>query len=238
MLDTISEKPKPARIYVDDIEKPEFCIVSYHHLLFIGGQLTQQCLDYLSNDILTTEFRSSNPIVFMIYPNEAWGNALKELFAGNCNQYERSLYSCKPEAINGLSSVESIFEVTSELMKSNTENLGMIIEEVVSTGTYDDMEDYLYRGIGYTPIIDNKVCGFCTSEYPSKDAVAIGIEVIEEYQRKGYAKTMAKAFLFKAAQRSLKVYWECWKNNLASANTALACGFEKVSDYPILFVRL
>lgn len=238
MLDTISENPKSARIFVDDIEEPKCCMVSYHHLLFMGGELTEENLNYLSSNILTMEFRSSKPIVFMIYPNEAWQDALKAIFQENCRQYERSVYSCKPEALDGLPSSNNIFQITAELMKSDTDNLEMITEEVISTGTYEDMEDYLTRGIGYTPIIDNKVCGFCTSEYPSENAVAIGIEVAEEYQRKGYAKAMTNAFLYKAAKRGLTVYWECWKNNIASANTALACGFEKVSDYPILFVKL
>jgi RimJ/RimL family protein N-acetyltransferase len=135
-------------------------------------------------------------------------------------------------------SYDSIVEITSELMNSTTCNLGMITDEIIGTGTYNNMEDYFARGIGYTPVINNKVCGFCTSEYPSKDAIAIGIEVLEEYQRQGYAKSMTKLFLNKAAQRGLTVYWECWKNNMASVNTALSCQFERVADYPILFVRL
>jgi hypothetical protein len=45
------------------------------------------------------------------------------------------------------------------------------------------MEDYFIRGIGYISVINNKLCGFCTSEYPSKDAIALGIEILEECQR-------------------------------------------------------
>lgn len=89
----------------------------------------------------------------------------------------------------------------------------MIKNEVLSTATYDDMEDFFSRGFGFAPVIDNKVCGFCTSEYPSENAIAIGIEVLKEYQKQGYARAMTQAFLNKAAQRNLDVYWQCWKDN-------------------------
>lgn len=238
MLDTIYENPKLGKIFVDDVDNPNSCILSLKHLLFFGGDLTQDCLSFLSEEILTENIRDNGSVFYMIYPDKAWENALKELFHERCIQYERSLYRWKLKCIDKLPCCDNILEITTDLMNSTTHNLDMITDEIISTGTYDNMEDYLIRGMGCTPIINNKVCGFCTSEYQSKGAVAIGIEVLEEYQRKGYGKAMTKTFLCKAAQRRLTVYWECWKNNIASVNTALSCGFEKVEDYPILFVKL
>lgn len=238
MLDTLSENPKLGRIFVDDVDNPNSCIVALKHMLFFGGNPSQDCLIFLANEILTGEARKYQHVFFLIYPDETWKNALKDLLPSNYFQYERSLYRWEPEDINKLPSCDNITEITAQLMNSTANNLDMIVDEVVSTGTYDRMEDYLMRGIGYTPIINNKVCGFCTSEYPSEGAIAIGIEVLEEYQRQGYAKAMTKAFQYKATQRGLTVYWECWKNNIASASTALSCGFQKVADYPILFVKL
>lgn len=235
MLDTLCENPILGKTFVDDVDNPNTCIISFHHLLFFGGNLTQDCLNFLSNDILPEYIRNN---LYMIYPNEAWKNALNGLLPGNCSEYERSLYMHKLECIDTLQCCDNIVEITSQLMNSSANNLDMITNEVIPTGTYNNMEDYLMRGIGYIPIINNKVCGFCTSEYPSKSAIAIGIEVLEEYQRQGYAKAMTKVFLSRATQRGLTVFWECWKNNIASVNTALSCGFEIVADYPILFVKL
>lgn len=238
MLDTLCENPKLGKTFVDDVDTPNTCIISFHHLLFFGGNLTQDCLSFLSNDILPEYMRNNQHVLYMLYPNEAWKNALKGLFPGNCSEYERSLYCHKLEFIDKLPCCDNVVEITSELMNSTANNLDMITNEVIPTGTYNSIEDYLMRGIGYTPIINNKVCGFCTSEYPSKSAIAIGIEVLEEYQRQGYAIAMTKAFLYRAKQRGLTVYWECLKNNIASVNTALSCGFEIVAHYPILFVKL
>lgn len=237
MLDTLNENPKLGCFFVDDEVTPNSCIIRFNHWLFFGGNPSEDCLRFLSSEIITDAVRDSGHVFYMLYPDEACKNALMELFSDHFNQYERSLYRIKPEYIHKMPQHETIVEITPELMNSTTENLEMITNEILPTGTYDSMQDFFTRGFGYTPVIHNKVCGFCTSEYPSKGAIAIGIEVLEEHQRQSYAKTMTKAFLNKAAQKGLTVYWECWKNNFASSNTALSCGFEKVADYPILFVR-
>jgi len=49
---------------------------------------------------------------------------------------------------------------------------------------------------------------------------------------------LTNAFLEKTTERNLNVFWECWKNNAPSVQTALKCGFEKVADYPVLFVNM
>lgn len=240
MLDTYCENPGLGKAFVDNDENPATCILSLKHWLFFGGKPSEDCMNFLSGAILTNDIRDSQHIFYMVFPDEEWKNALTEILPGSCCQYERSLYKrdLDLEYADNTPLLTNIAEITPVLMNSKVENLDMIINEVVPTGTYNNLDDFLARGFGFAPIINNKVSGFCTSEYPSKSAIAIGIEVLGEYQRQGYAKAMTKAFLYKAAQRDLKVYWECWKSNIASANTALSCGFEKVSDYPILFVRL
>lgn len=238
MIDTLIENPKLGRIFVDDEINPNTCIISLKHLLFFGGKLTKDCLNFLSNEVFTDDIQDRGCVFYMFYPDEEWKNTLMNMFSDSCNQYERSLYCTKPFYSDKQPNYDNIVEITSDFMISDTNNLGMITDEIIGTGTYNNMEDFFMRGIGYTLVIDNKVCGFCTSEYPSKDAVAIGIEVFEEYQNQGYAKAMTKLFLNKAAQHDLTVYWECWKNNIASANTALSCQFEKVADYSMLFVEI
>lgn len=238
MIDTLIENPKLGKIFVDDNINPNTCIISLKHLLFFGGRLSKDCLNFLSNRILTDDIRNKGYVFYMLYPNEEWKNGLMDVFSHSCNQYERSLYHIKPLCADKQPGYDNIVGITSELMNSKVGNLDIITEEIIGTGTYNDMEDFFLRGTGYTLLVNNKVYGFCTSEYPSKDAIAIGIEVHEKYQKKGYAKAMAELFLNKAAHQGLTVYWECWKNNIASVNTALSCQFEKVADYPILFVEI
>ena len=236
-LNVLSEKPKLAQIYTDKDNNPSTCILTWNHSIYIGGEFSHDCLNYISNKLLSSESKKNLHVFFIYYSNEAWKNSIYKLFADNCTLYERSLYSIKPIYNECFPQYDCIVEISEELMASTVSNLDMITEEIIGTGTYDNMEDFFIRGIGYTIIIDNKVCGFCTSEYQSEKEIAIGIEVLNIYQQRGYAKAMTNAFLNKSAQRDLNVYWECRRNNISSVKTAISCGFEKVADYSILFLK-
>jgi GNAT superfamily N-acetyltransferase len=235
MIDSIEENPKLAKLYINETE--DTCFVLLGVYLFVAGEASKAALDYLDKQILNEKARKNLGVIIVFYPNKDWENAIVNLFPNKNNIYARSVYRIKPTYIqddfNNIQDVK-ISRINSELINSNVENLSMIFNEVTS---YVDIDDFVNRGIGFTPIVNNKVCGFCTSEYPTKNEIAIGIEVLSEYQKQGIAKTMTKMLLNEAYKRNLTIYWECWKNNIASSNTALSCGFEKVSDYPIIFVE-
>ena len=236
MIDSVEENPKLAKLYVNETETTCFVLLGVY--LFVTGEIESKSIDFLKNQILSKETRDDLKVLIVFYPNEDWKIAITSLFSNRFYIYQRSLYRINPtDLYNDYNSdnSENIFIINTELLNSDIDNKSMIFNEVT---TYDDMNDFINRGIGFTPIFNNKVCGFCTSEYPTKNGIAIGIEVLEEHQKMGIAKDMTKLLLNEAYKRNLTVYWECWKNNLASAKTALSCGFEKVADYPIIFIEL
>lgn len=201
MIDSIEENPKLAKLYID--EKESTCFVLLGNYLFVAGEITNESINYLSKKILTDKARKELEIIIVFYPNEDWKNAITNIFPNKYNIYERSLYRTKPTYLYDTSnnSQSNILKITSELLSSNIDNKNMIINEVIGTNTYNDMCDFVDRGIGFTPVINNKVCGFCTSEYPTKTEVAIGIEVLKEYQKQGIAKSMTKMMLNEAYKK-------------------------------------
>lgn len=236
MVDAVDENPSLANIYVDDDNYPSACIMMLGHYIFLGGNISRDLFKEFNEAILTEERRKSLGILIVFYENDKIADLWRNLYKVHDN--ERSVYYIKPSMEENIILPDYIFPITDSLLESDIQNLNMILDEVLDTGTYKDMKDFCIRGIGFTPIYDKKVYGFCTSEYPSRNAVAIGIEVHENYKRRGIAKIMTKAFLNEASKRNLDVYWECWKKNEASYKTAISCGFKKITDYPVLFVEL
>lgn len=231
MLDAAAENPRLAAFYADMETAPRTCACLFNHMLFVGGAFQEACFDFLANRLLSAQ---APKIAYVFDGTVEWDEAFMNRFAGACKRYERSVFQAKPTAADILLPPE-IWEIT-KIMPF--ENFEMIAGEVAGTATYDGLDDFFKRGLCFAPVIGNKVCGFCTSEYPSARAVAIGIEVLKPYQKRGLAKAMTNAFLQRAAQKGYTVYWDCWKNNTASLRTALACGFEKMADYPMLFLQL
>ena len=235
MFDTVEEKPHYAKIYVDKADTPSQLAMLFGHYLFIAGNMSSSFL----SDFIESELSGDNGnhlgTVIVFYDRtdtilvDFFKSRFEKVFEG-----ERSLYKHKSSV--PIADTDRVTRITKALMNSDTVNTEMITEEVIGTATYEDMEDFYNRGIGYTYLYEGRICAFCTSEYPSKASLAIGIAVDEEHRRKGIAEEMTQAFLKDAEVSGLNVFWECWMKNEPSYKTALKCGFEKVGDYPALVV--
>lgn len=226
MLRALEQNPDMGKVYEGD----DACAARIGPLLFFGGKPGTDCLNYLKSKILTFEIYEKYRVFYFFYPSEEWKNALDALYPGKCREFNRSLYAAeKPKA---MPLPGCIVPISPGLIEEKPENVEMIFDEVT---TYKSFERFLECGIGYTLFINGKIQGFCTSEYQSDKELAIGIEVLEEYQRKGYGKAMASALLNSACARGFKVFWECRSDNMPSVQTALSCGFSHVADYNMLF---
>jgi len=240
MFDTVSEKPRLAEIYVDNETNPKYCALLLGHYLFLNEVSEYFAAEFCSK-VLNEQNRKDLGVIIVFYSDKKAAVSIGKIL-GKVYDNKRSLYRYAGTNMNfdekTLDETGSVTPINEELLNSNLNNIEMITEEVLGTATYDDMSDFCRNGIGYTFIDENKICAFCTSEYPSKNSLAIGIAVDENHRRQGIATKMTNAFLKKAAERDLNVYWECWKNNAPSVQTALKCGFEKIADYPVLFVDM
>lgn len=236
MLDTVTENPKLAQVYLNTEKHPSSCALLFGHYLFVGGTRDDAFLtEFIS--VLTPELRQAMECMIVFYETEHIADFFRKYFEKVYNN-ARQLYVQTPTLQKTFNLPAHILPIDERLLASGLENIKMITHEVMDTATYHSMDDFCRRGIGYTLVCGNKICGFCTSEYPSIHALAIGIEVTADYRKQGIASEMTRAFLQRAAPRDLRVYWECWASNEASARTAMACGFTKVADYPVLFIPL
>ncbi len=231
MLDAVVENQRLASVFVDDADSPKTCVLVFGLMLFIGGACTDGCFAFVNGTLLQP---FSGRYAQVLTGEAAWRDAFSRRFGDKCRPSGYTLLRRNGAVCEGVPPEEIVRVERPEPL----ENYQMIVDEVIGTATYNDMDDFFRRGVCFSPVIEGKVCGFCTSEFPSRGAVAIGIEVLEAFQRRGYAKAMTRAFLGVAAGKGLTVYWDCYAGNTASRQTALSCGFEKVADYEKLLLIL
>ncbi|MEA4888959.1 MAG: GNAT family N-acetyltransferase [Clostridiaceae bacterium] len=242
MFDAVSEKPQLSEIYIDGEVNPKSCALLLGHYLFLN-KAEESFITQLFATVFTEEKQKELGALIIFYDDDGTAELIKKYFR-KVYDNTRSVYRYNPVQTDNkrgdtdIKRGDFVVPITEELINSDLENIEMITQEVLGTATYDNMKAFCQNGIGYTFVDQKRICAFCTSEYPSKSAVAIGIEVDAKHQRQGVATEMTQAFLKKALSRKLNVYWECWKSNEASVQTALKCGFEKVADYPVLFVDM
>lgn len=236
MIDFAQENPGNAHLWMDDAREPQTCVLVLKHLHFIGGRYSTEAKERFSREALPAAAAGIRHLCVSA-GDPAWLEAIAAEHPESCRRYERSLLRSEFLADLPEEASDDVVRITRELVEAGLENAGIIVDEVVGTATYRDMEDFYARGFGFAPVRDGRVMGFCTSEYPSAKAVAIGIEVSEGLRRRGVAKAMTRAFLHEAHARGLTVYWDCWKSNFASVRTAESCGFLHVADSPVLVIE-
>lgn len=229
MFDYASEAPARACVYVDDAASPRRTALLIGHYLFLGGDMRGVSVNALIE-------RAPSPLI-VFYEDASAAFVIKQA----CERVwdnERSVFVFEGAPHEKPAPDSGIAPITRALMASDTQNIEMISDEVLGTGTYASMDDFCARGIGFAHIHAGRVRAFATSEYPSARAVGVGIEVEEMYRRQGIATRMTRALVNEARARGKLVYWECWKQNAPSVSTALKCGFKHVADYKVLIVDL
>lgn len=235
MLDAAAENPKAALVYADDDKMPRCCAVLMGNNLFVGGHMDGRFFAELKKELFLPERRKALGVVVVFCETETIADLFRGGFERVCDN-RRSLYHCIPKKTEG--HFPRAVPIDRQLLASGVKNFSMITQEVLSTGIYENMEDFLCRGMGFAFVPGDSVRGFCIGEYPGGSAIAIAIEVDSLYRRQGVASELAGAFLRQASKRGLQVYWECWEKNEASVRTALSLGFSKAGDMPVLFIPL
>jgi GNAT superfamily N-acetyltransferase len=223
---------------VDREDKPTVCIIREGHSLFVGGEAyspaADAAMEFLAHELLTPELRRELRVMKIVFPNNTWKEKLTNALSDvSVHEYMRCVFSNPSPGSIPAVPAPHIQYITADTAK--LDNFSMIKDEVEST--LGSFEKFLAMGFGYTLVMEKQVCGFCTAEYLSAEECAIGIEVLREYQKMGYASHMTACFLQECQRRGLTPYWECWKNNIPSVKTAEHTGFSNKTDYPVLFIE-
>ena len=91
-------------------------------------------------------------------------------------------------------------------------------------------ERFCARGFGYAALSGDVVVCWCTAEYVSQWMCGIGIETVEDLQRRGVATATAAHFVADSLARGIQPHWECDTRNIPSIRVAEKVGFTPVEE--------
>jgi GNAT superfamily N-acetyltransferase len=119
------------------------------------------------------------------------------------------------------------------LKREDLANIDRLIEEMKSETP--SVEHFLEHCFGFCIEQSNTLVGWCLSEYNGRKRCEIGIETMEEFQRRGIGTAVTEALLMEASKRGYsEVGWHSFANNQASIATAKKVGFKKINEYVVL----
>lgn len=233
----------PAEAFAGEGETPVAVIWEGHSVFFGGGSDDpseyRQAARFFAEDMLSPAKREELGVVKLAFTSESWKDALLQAFEkSDPGVYGRVLFRHTLQILpqpRALPEGYSIREISESLLDGSLENSEAVIDEV--TQMWGLPQHFLQDGFGVCAVKDRVIAGWCTAEYRSRNACGIGIETVEAHQKQGIATAMAAEMVEKCRQVDVTPHWDSWRRNTPSVRVAEKCGFEKVHDYDVVFVR-
>ena len=235
-----------AHLFVDDPASPQAAVLTCNSRVLCAGAASRQSfIDEMRQtfaDTLIPAHTARGNDAYLVYAaGDEWDAAMqnifptRDLYQGTRRYYE--ITDFVPQTDLQLPDGFSMQLITTELLASGLEGLDAVKEEMCSERA--SVEDFLERSFGICPVYENKVAGWCMSEYNVRDRCEIGIATAPAHQRKGIATLAARYFLREARRRGYtRVGWDCWTRNEASVAAARKAGFTLIEEYAATVVEL
>jgi RimJ/RimL family protein N-acetyltransferase len=242
MVDAMQAGNSPATVWVDDARQPRSAFIwDTTHSLYLGGDAGNVVflddLQKLLSETILPHGREKLLGVFKIYTaNEAWSALVPELFqVTDLMTRERTLLRLDPGAVDTQAENHvpgfRVERITPDLL-TNRHNADRVLEEIGSCWTA--LDRFWERGFGFCALAENgDIAGWCTAEYLKKPVCGVGIETVEEYQKRGVGTLVARAFARHCLAEGWTAHWDSWTANLPSVKVAQKAGFRKVLDYTV-----
>jgi GNAT superfamily N-acetyltransferase len=233
----------PGRVYVDDPTNPGTAIVipSNLHRVYVGGDPES----HLLVDVIDTLFKQScaeSYTLLVYYVPNSWKPLIEHILQKQkIISYWRQLYLLKEPPLKALLPLPAHITIDriDETMAQDATlmNRQLLLEEICSESP--SLEYFFRHNVGFCARDGHKLVGWCLAEYHYQGRYELGIETIEDYQRKGIATHLASTVISHAfAQGATEIGWHCWAANVPSVASAIKLGFEKVLDYPVYFCEM
>lgn len=193
-------------------------MITWGPSIIIGGKFSNTI-----GEKLKLKVTNKNGPYYIYSPEGEWLKYIENTFTESVIKKQINLYQFNEfMEINNQIKHGIIVQVTNEWFQNNLLDVKKIKDEIYS---YSSIEDFLQNGFGLVLIIENRICGYCLSEYSIDNECAISIWIDEKYRGSGYAKIMTNTFLHYTKNKNWNIYWACDSNNIPSNKIAQGTGF-------------
>lgn len=109
----------------------------------------------------------------------------------------------------------------------DSEILPCIRGRIIPSFSWDSGEQFLQKGMGFVVREHDAIAAVAFSAAVSSEEIDIGVETMEPFRGKGYAKALTERMCEEILGQGKQPVWAHAKQNLISEKTALHCGFIK-----------
>lgn len=228
---SIIEGTSKGIIYVDDLDNPKTVFICPEDSFFYiaGDENNDKFNDMLYTLIFEDILGKSNGGELVLFPlSEGWKDKLGELFKNKgAITIDRKTFS-----FDEVEFKTNKINISEKLLDGY--DLRAIDKEVANkiniTKSWESIDEFLDKGIGYCIMKDNEIVSACYSIYVGKGEAEVDIFTDEKHMGQGFGKIVATSFIDNCISRGLIPSWSCWPFREASRALAKKLGFQEKED--------
>jgi hypothetical protein len=234
-IESILAGNTPGRVFVDDLERPRTAVAWFKRRVFIAGNRSDEevnrSLNNLFTDVYYPEMIRSGlaQSSFTLIYTPGWERVMDVVLAGkHPMRGQRLCYRLDPNKKQWRVRIPKEFSLrwVDEALLADTSltNLDYVTNEMVSERP--SVADFLEKSFGTCVLRDDKIVGWCMTEYNTGTRCELGVETAEPVQRRGLATATASATMREAVRRGYtEIGWLCDVDNKPSQALARKLGF-------------
>jgi ribosomal protein S18 acetylase RimI-like enzyme len=245
VINTMLSGVSQGEIYSDDLNTPEVVIGRFKYRAFLSGnpnpELANTICEFLKKELFPNCRQAEINFLKLSVNHSNWlailQNALKD-FSPMIADYQCYGFDIANGKNRRAIPEGFIFKpVNRALLEEHFNNKEALLDEMCSER--ETISSFLAHSFGICAIKQNELAGWCLSEYNHGDRCEVGIATLPDFQQKGLAKAMTRAFLDMAYSNGIRtVLWHCFKANEPSWKTALSVGFGLIKEEQLMLFDL
>ena len=215
------------RVFINHHDKPSWGIVqeAYDGSIFLGGQLTRktvaEVVSHLRKDgAVLAGLRFEDPKLDLLPEDPDYAGLALEF-------YERPSMHKLDHIISKLPQELSLQKVDRELVLKSTWGPG----DVEAIGGLAEWERHF---LGFCVVRDGKILAEAFAGPPARGVYEPGVFTQETHRSQGYGSIVSARLIQEIESFGGTSYWNCAKQNLASARIAEKLGYQRMTEYRVL----
>ena len=216
-----------ANLWVDQEKEPTLLFFQMPWINIPAGDHTSPKVDAILDKVGTA-------LVF--YPNPEWKKVIQERFGGILEEFTHRTYKSEKLDHNHARKFIRPLPEGYYLERINQETAQYIDENLHAFSmTWETVENYVNKGLGYCIRFDDKVVSHAGSIFPFTKHLEIQVDTDPEYRGNGYATVVCAKLIEQCLLNDIIPYWEA--HTEISAKIAEKLGFNDPQLYD-LFMKI
>jgi RimJ/RimL family protein N-acetyltransferase len=247
---SVVEQQLPGSIYVDNINSPAtFHVFHPYGMSLLFGkpdnkEFNSKLFDYCLN---TNKIRTRYEWM-QAFPGP-WDSKLEELFRGHLVKSADNLENDHHDKIELNTRVNFKFNINKylefkqnfshkdfQIARTDKEIYEQMKGSVVPMYFFENANHFYTQGVGFSLFYEGQLASTAFSAFILDRQLEIGIETIEKFRNKGFAKYTCSSLIDYCLDHNYEPVWSCKLENIGSYTLAQELGFEPTFKLP--FYRL